>query len=275
MGLTLMLYLLSLKLAWATRHNAAFAEKARARDFSLLMRTQDGRVGRLFVFCGGRLLSCRGADHRADLAMVWRNSGIAVRTLGSGDANALLTALERGDLVLDGIGSVAPWFGDLVRLAKGERRPARRAYAQKIAMIGLGKMGTGIARNIADAGYALTVYNRTEAKTAALVERGARRADSPRAAVSDADIVVTSLMDDASVRAIVSGDDGLLAGLKRGAIHLCATTISPELARELTELHRRHGSVFVSGPVVGRPDAAASAQLVPLPLGDERVVIAR
>ncbi len=272
MGLTLMLYLLSLKLAWATRHNAAFAEKAGARDFSLLIRTQDGRVGRLFVFCGGRLFSCRGAAHRADLAMVWKDAGVAVRTLARGDGAALPAALARGDLLLEGNGSIAPWFGDLVRLARGESQPLRQDHTDRIAMIGLGRMGSGIARNIADAGYALTVHNRTAAKAAALVERGARHAASPRAAVVDADIVVTSLMDDASLRDVVHGDDGLLAGLKRGAIHLCATTISPDLARELAEAHRRHGSAFVSGPVVGRPDAAASAQLVSFLAGEPAAV---
>ena len=276
MGLSLMLYLLSQKLAWAMRHNAVFAQKARARDFSLLIRTQERPLGRLFVFHGGALFSRRGADQCADLAMVWKDAGVALRTMARGDTQSMLAAIERGDLRLEGVGALAPWFGDLVGLAQGRRPPARHPGAQKIAMIGLGKMGSGIARNIVDAGYPLTVYNRTAGKAQALVERGATLADSARVAASDADIVVTSLMDDASLRAIVGdgGDDGILAGLKRGAIHLCATTISPDLARELTELHRRHGSVFVSGPVVGRPDAAAGAQLVSF-LAGEATAVAR
>ena len=274
MALTLMLYLLSLKLAWAMRHQAAFAEQARARDCTLLIRTRDGRRGRVFVFHGGCLVSRHGADHKADLAMVWKDADVALRTMARGDPLAMLAAIERGDLVLEGVSALAPWFGELVRLAQGRKTRPRRAPAQKIAMIGLGKMGAGIAHNIADAGYALTVYNRTAAKAAALVGRGAVCAESPRTAVRDADIVVTSLMDDASVRAIVGGEDGdgILAGLRRGAIHLCATTISPALARELAELHRRHGSVFVSGPVVGRPDAAAQGQLVSFLAGEAPAV---
>ena len=270
--LTLMLYLLSLKLAWAIRHNTELGEKAAARDFSLLIRTRDGRVGRYFVFCAGQLYSRRGAGKRADLAMVWKDAGVALRTMASHDAGALPAALERGDLVLEGDPSLAPWFGDIVRLAKGGRRPIRSRPPEKIAMIGLGRMGSGIARNIVDSGYALRVYNRSAEKAAALVARGASLAASPREAVAQADIVVTSLMDDASVRSAVGGDDGILAGLRVGGIHLCATTISPGLACELADLHRRHGSHFVSGPVVGRPDAAASAQLISFLAGEREAV---
>jgi 3-hydroxyisobutyrate dehydrogenase-like beta-hydroxyacid dehydrogenase len=70
---------------------------------------------------------------------------------------------------------------------------------ERVACIGLGRMGAGIARNIQKGGFRLVVYNRTAAKAEPLVQAGARRAGSAREAVAGADVVVTSLMDDRSV----------------------------------------------------------------------------
>jgi 3-hydroxyisobutyrate dehydrogenase-like beta-hydroxyacid dehydrogenase len=129
----------------------------------------------------------------------------------------------------------------------------------KIAFIGLGNMGAGIAGCILKAGHDLTVWNRTAAKAEPLVAGGAKLAPSPAAAVKDADLVITSLMDDASVLDMVHGS--LLEGMKPGAIHLCATTISPSCAAKVSALHSKSGTRYVSGPVIGRPDAAAAGQL--------------
>lgn len=144
--------------------------------------------------------------------------------------------------------------------------------SETVAVIGLGKMGAGMAQNIQSSGAELIVFNRTAAKAQPFVERGAKLAGNPRDAAAQASIVLTSLMDDTSVRDIVAASDGILAGLKPGGIHLCATTISPELAQELTELHRKHGSYFVSGTVVGRPDSAEAGDLITLLSGSEEAV---
>jgi 3-hydroxyisobutyrate dehydrogenase-like beta-hydroxyacid dehydrogenase len=92
-------------------------------------------------------------------------------------------------------------------------------------------------------------------------DQGAKAAGSPKEAASGADVVVTNLMDDASVLDAVTGDDGILAGLGAGRIHVDTTTISSSCARHLAELHADHGSRFVAGPVVGRPDVAAKGEL--------------
>ena len=68
-------------------------------------------------------------------------------------------------------------------------------------------------------------------------------------------------MDDKSVLDVVQAGDGVLAGMRPDAVHACVTTISPECADELESLHRGHGSFYVSAPVAGRPDAAASGRL--------------
>jgi 3-hydroxyisobutyrate dehydrogenase-like beta-hydroxyacid dehydrogenase len=122
-------------------------------------------------------------------------------------------------------------------------------------------MGSGIARNIQNAGFGLTVFNRTTEKMKPLVEAGATAASTPREAAATADIVVTNLMDDASVLGAVSGDNGILAGMRPGAIHIGTTTISPSLSTRLGELHAEQGSHYVAGPVAGRPDAAAAGKL--------------
>jgi len=131
-----------------------------------------------------------------------------------------------------------------------------------VALIGLGRMGSGIAANILKRGMELVVWNRTASKVASLVALGARAAGSAKEAAAAADIVVTSLMDDKSILDALHSEDGILAGLKPGSSHLCVTTISPDFADELTRIHSEHGSYYISGPVVGRPNAALAGELV-------------
>jgi 3-hydroxyisobutyrate dehydrogenase-like beta-hydroxyacid dehydrogenase len=133
-------------------------------------------------------------------------------------------------------------------------------------------MGIAMARNILKAGFDLTVYNRTPAKMRPLIDEGAAGADSPREAANGADAVLTCLMDDRSVLESATGERGLLAGLRRGAIHVGATTVSPRCAKQLAELHSADGSHYVAAPVVGRPDAAEAGQLLTFTAGDEEVV---
>lgn len=142
----------------------------------------------------------------------------------------------------------------------------------KVTFIGLGNMGSGMASRILQAGHELVVWNRTPAKAAALIAAGAGSATSAAEAVRDAKVVVTSLMDDQSVLDIVRGPAGILNAMKRGAVHLCVTTISPDCADQLANLHAEHGSCFVSGPVAGRPDSAATGQLLTFLSGNAEAV---
>ena len=141
-----------------------------------------------------------------------------------------------------------------------------------VAFIGLGKMGAAMAADVLDAGFELTVYNRSAAKMEPLVARGARSARSPRLAAAAVDAVVTNLMDDASVRAVVDGAEGLLAGLRPGSIHVGTTTNSPALAKELERSHAARGCRYLAAPVLGRPDAAAARKLVTLAAGLPEVI---
>jgi len=127
----------------------------------------------------------------------------------------------------------------------------------RVAFLGLGQMGSGIARNILKAGHELTVWNRSPDKADVLVSAGARRAASPAAAAADAEIVCSMLADDHAVEAVVFGPDGLLSG-GTAPLHAGHSTISVALARRLTEAG---GGTYVSAPVFGRPPAAEAAQL--------------
>jgi 3-hydroxyisobutyrate dehydrogenase-like beta-hydroxyacid dehydrogenase len=129
----------------------------------------------------------------------------------------------------------------------------------KVGWIGLGNMGMVMAPRLVAAGHELIVYNRTHDKARALVESGARLAETP-AGVAEAELVVTMLSDDQALRDVV-GPGGLLSALRPGAVHVSMSTISPALARELAASHAARGVGFVGAPVFGRPDAAAAGRL--------------
>jgi 3-hydroxyisobutyrate dehydrogenase-like beta-hydroxyacid dehydrogenase len=141
-----------------------------------------------------------------------------------------------------------------------------------IAFIGLGKMGLAMAANLQKAGYPLVVWNRSADKAGPLLAGGATLAASPAAATRSADIVVSSLADDASLQAVVSGPDGILAGLRAGAIHIGTSTVAPGLSDDLAGLHAEAGGSYLAGPVVGRVPAAEAAKLVTFVAGEAEAI---
>jgi 3-hydroxyisobutyrate dehydrogenase-like beta-hydroxyacid dehydrogenase len=141
-----------------------------------------------------------------------------------------------------------------------------------IAHIGLGRMGAGIANNIQAAACHFVVYNRSTEKMQPFVAAGAKAARTPREAALEADIVVTSLMDDKSVFDVISGDDGILAGIRGGAIHIGTSTISPGASTRCSGLHAVQGSHYLSAPVLGRPDAAAAGKLFTFVAGKSEII---
>ena len=129
-----------------------------------------------------------------------------------------------------------------------------------IGFVGLGNMGSGMAANLLKAGHQVTAYNRSRDKVDALAERGAR----PAATVAEAcsgEVVVSMLANDDAVEAVTFGDDGILASLSAGAVHVSCSTISVALATRLNDAHAEAGQHFVAAPVFGRPEAAAAAKL--------------
>jgi 3-hydroxyisobutyrate dehydrogenase-like beta-hydroxyacid dehydrogenase len=142
----------------------------------------------------------------------------------------------------------------------------------KIAFIGLGRMGSGMARNLLRAGHEVVVFNRSRDKAEALAAGGARIADSPAGACRESEAVMTMVADDRAVEQIVFGEDGIASALPAGAIHISCSTISTALARHLAAEHRRHRQMYLSVPVFGRPDAAESRNLLVVAAGPPELV---
>jgi 3-hydroxyisobutyrate dehydrogenase-like beta-hydroxyacid dehydrogenase len=129
-----------------------------------------------------------------------------------------------------------------------------------VGFIGLGKMGTGIAKALRRAGHRVVVYNRTQSRVEALRAAGATVAETLADACRTG-VVFTMLADDAAVESVVYGPGGILASLPSGGVHVSLSTISPALSDRLAAEHTRAGQQYVSAPVFGRPDAAEAAKL--------------
>jgi 3-hydroxyisobutyrate dehydrogenase-like beta-hydroxyacid dehydrogenase len=140
----------------------------------------------------------------------------------------------------------------------------------KIGFIGLGKMGTPMAQNLIAAGHKVTAYNRTRAKAETL--KGAQVAESPAEAGRGAEVVFTMLPDDPALEEVVFGEQGLLKGMNKDAVHVSSSTISVALSRRLDDAHREHGQRYLAAPVLGRPEAAAAAKLFVLAAGADEVM---
>ncbi len=132
---------------------------------------------------------------------------------------------------------------------------------ETIGFIGLGSMGRPMANNLLAAGFDLRIYNRTPGKTVDLIASGARAVATPVEAVVPGGIVVTMVANDAALEAVTLGVEGIASGLGSGGVHLSMSTVSPQLARCLADVHREHGSHYVAAPVLGRPAAAAAGKL--------------
>jgi 3-hydroxyisobutyrate dehydrogenase-like beta-hydroxyacid dehydrogenase len=130
----------------------------------------------------------------------------------------------------------------------------------KIGFIGLGRMGHGVAENLLKAGHEVTVWNRSPDPVAALVKKGAKAAKAPEDALQG-DAVFSMLSNDQVMRDVgLAG--ALLDKAAKGLVHVCMATISAAFGKELQAAHEKAGLFYLSAPVFGRPDMAASGQMV-------------
>jgi 3-hydroxyisobutyrate dehydrogenase-like beta-hydroxyacid dehydrogenase len=120
-----------------------------------------------------------------------------------------------------------------------------------LAFVGLGAMGSRLAKRLLDAGYTLTGYNRTAEKARALVDSGMKLATTPREAAAAADVVFTMVTDNDALRAVSYGADGVLAGLRGGATLVEMSTVGPDVTRELGEAIAARGAIMLDAPVSG------------------------
>lgn len=133
---------------------------------------------------------------------------------------------------------------------------------ERIAILGTGIMGGGMARTLLRAGYPVTVYNRTRERAEPLAEAGARVAETPREAAADAEVIVGMVSDDSASQAIWLGPEGALAGARAGSVLIESSTLSTGWVGELAGLAAEKGCLFLDAPVTGSRVPAETGQLV-------------
>jgi len=142
----------------------------------------------------------------------------------------------------------------------------------RIGWIGTGVMGSSMCGHLIDAGYPATVFNRTLDKARALVAKGAKLADSPRAVAAVSDVVFTIVGYPHDVREVTLGPDGTLAGARQGSVLVDMTTSEPALAVEIDRAVRAKGIHAVDAPVSGGDVGAREARLSIMIGGETEVV---
>ena len=144
-----------------------------------------------------------------------------------------------------------------------------------VSFIGLGAIGAPMARRVAEAGFPLTVWNRTTSRARDFAAATKARSEStPASAVRDADVVITCLPNSPEVLALLDGDSGLLAGLRRGATLVDCTSGEPATSRQIAERLRHNGVDFIDAPVSGGVSGAEKGALTVM-VGGDPVVLER
>jgi 3-hydroxyisobutyrate dehydrogenase len=131
----------------------------------------------------------------------------------------------------------------------------------KIAVLGLGIMGAGMARQLVAKKFDVTVWNRDAAKATALTSAGARVAGTPARAAAGADIVLAMLANDDASRTVWLGEHGALAAMREGAVAIESSTLTVEWVRELAAAANGRGIAFLDAPVTGSKAQAESGGL--------------
>jgi 3-hydroxyisobutyrate dehydrogenase-like beta-hydroxyacid dehydrogenase len=137
----------------------------------------------------------------------------------------------------------------------------------KVGFIGLGRMGTAMARRLIDGQHDVGAYNRSPEKLKPLTDAGAKPLDSIKAAANYGEAVFTMLADDAAVTEVVCQPGGLLQSLPKGGIHICAGTHSVVCITNLKKLHGDAGQILLHTPMLGRPEVVSSGQAGMVPGG--------
>jgi 3-hydroxyisobutyrate dehydrogenase len=141
---------------------------------------------------------------------------------------------------------------------------------QRIAFIGLGVMGNGMACRLVESGYPVAVYNRTREKAEEVEKLGARVADTPADAARGADVVMLSLANQDVVARMLFDADGVFETLGEGAFILDMSTVPPEFPREVAQRALEHGIHALDACVLGNPLHSRQGELRVMAGGDEQ-----
>ena len=121
----------------------------------------------------------------------------------------------------------------------------------ELGYVGLGTMGGRVAQRLLNAGHRMRGYNRTPERASWLVDQGLELCPTPRQVAEHSDIVFTMVTNTAALKAVVEGEDGILAGLGKGKVYIDMSTSSPEYSRALSERVRQTGAAMLDVPVSG------------------------
>jgi 2-hydroxy-3-oxopropionate reductase len=130
-----------------------------------------------------------------------------------------------------------------------------------VAVIGLGIMGGPMAANLVKAGFDVVGYNRSPDKVKALVDAGGRGVENVPDAVRDADVIITMVPDSPDVEAVTTGDDGVFASARQGALYIDMSSIRPDVAVRVADAGRKAGLRVLDAPVSGGEAGAIEASL--------------
>ena len=139
----------------------------------------------------------------------------------------------------------------------------------QLGFIGLGVMGSRVAKRLLDAGHIVTGYNRTKSKAQWLLDSGMKWGDSPRAVTQSSDIVFSMVTNTEALRAVVNGDDGILAGLSRGKVYVDMSTVSPTASRAIANQVAAKGAQMLDCPVSGSVITLEQGQVSLMVAGDQ------
>ena len=132
----------------------------------------------------------------------------------------------------------------------------------RVAILGLGTMGAGMAMRLLGEGFPVSVFNRSRERARPLVDRGAYLADSPRAAASRSDVVISMVADDNASRSVWLGESGALAGAAAGTLLMESSTLTVSWVKELAAAAAQRGCELLDAPVTGTKPHAESGQLL-------------
>jgi 3-hydroxyisobutyrate dehydrogenase len=131
----------------------------------------------------------------------------------------------------------------------------------RVGFIGLGIMGQGMSRNLLEAGFDLTVWNRTPQRCEPLIARGASVAGTPAALAAQVDVIVSCVSDTPDVEQVLLGEDGVIHGSKGGSLVIDCSTISPQVTRGIAARLGERGVAMLDAPVSGGSEGAANGTL--------------
>jgi 3-hydroxyisobutyrate dehydrogenase len=133
--------------------------------------------------------------------------------------------------------------------------------SERVGFVGLGIMGRGMANNLLQAGFPLTVWNRTASRVEPFVDAGAQAGTSPADVAAKSDIVVVCVSDTPDVESVILGDDGIAHGAQPGTLVIDCSTISPHVTRDIASALAEKGVHMLDAPISGGSEGAAKGTL--------------